>query len=87
MASFVPYIPFATQHIGRWMLGASVASAGGIAVHQNMKKGYTPSDAAQDTGVSEKEVREAWHQAREDAQRAGELPERKVRKERQRKNK
>lgn len=33
---------------------------------------YTEKDAARDTGVSEKEVNRAWHQARDDAMRSGE---------------
>ena len=37
---------------------------------------YGKSDAAKDTNSSVKEVSQAWHQAREDAQAAGELPER-----------
>jgi hypothetical protein len=37
---------------------------------------YTPKDAAKDTDSTIKEVRETWHQAREDAQNSGELPER-----------
>ena len=38
--------------------------------------GYDKKDAAADTGVSTKEVSRAWHDARDDAQKAGELPER-----------
>ncbi len=37
---------------------------------------YNEKDAAKDTDSSSKEVSEAWHQAREDAQKSGELPER-----------
>ena len=44
------------------------------------KQKYTEKNAAKDTGVSLKEVSKAWHQARVDAQRAGELPERAARK-------
>ncbi|CAE7270685.1 unnamed protein product [Symbiodinium microadriaticum] len=44
------------------------------------KMQYTKKDAAKDTGVSLKEVSKAWHQARDDAQKAGELPERAARK-------
>ncbi len=42
---------------------------------------YDKPDAAKDTGVSIKEVAETWHQAKDDAQRAGELPERAAHKE------
>lgn len=41
---------------------------------------YTEHDAAKDTGASLKEVAETWHQARDDAQKAGELPEREANK-------
>jgi len=37
---------------------------------------YTEKDCARDTHSSLKEVSAAWHQAREDAQASGELPER-----------
>ena len=42
---------------------------------------YTVTDAAKETGVSSKEASSAWHQAREDAQKSGELPERAANKE------
>ena len=45
--------------------------------------GYGKEDAAKDTNVSVKEVSETWHQAREDAQKSGELPERAANKESQ----
>lgn len=35
---------------------------------------YGLGDAAKDTGVSSKEASRAWHQAREDARRSGEIP-------------
>ncbi len=41
---------------------------------------YDKSDAAKDTSSTIKEVSEAWHQAREDAQGSGELPEREANK-------
>lgn len=41
---------------------------------------YTEKDAAEDTNSSVKEVSEAWHDAREDAQKSGELPEREANK-------
>ncbi len=41
---------------------------------------YSKSDAGRDTDSSAKEVSSAWHDAREDAQRSGELPERAVNK-------
>jgi hypothetical protein len=41
-----------------------------------MPKGYDKKDAAKDTGSSISEVSRAWHDAREHAQAAGELPER-----------
>ncbi len=41
---------------------------------------YTEKDAAKDTDVSIKEAHETWHQAREDAQKSGELPEREANK-------
>lgn len=37
---------------------------------------YTKKDAAKDTDVSISEVSRAWHAARDDAMKAGELPER-----------
>lgn len=42
---------------------------------------YTVTDAAKETGTSSREASGAWHQARDDAQKAGELPERAVNKE------
>lgn len=47
------------------------------------KTTYTKKDAAADTQVKIKEVEKAWHKAREDAQKAGELPERAAQKARQ----
>jgi len=38
--------------------------------------GYDKVDAAKDTGSSTSEVSHAWHVARDDAQKSGELPER-----------
>lgn len=37
---------------------------------------YTKKDAARDTGCSVKEASRAWHEARRDMQKSGELPER-----------
>ncbi len=37
---------------------------------------YTEKDAAEDTDASISETREAWHDARQDAQESGELNER-----------
>ena len=37
---------------------------------------YDKRDAARDTDVSEREVERTWHEARDDAQRSGRLPER-----------
>jgi hypothetical protein len=37
---------------------------------------YTEKDARKETDSSRKETKEAWHTAREDAQKSGELPER-----------
>lgn len=37
---------------------------------------YTKEDAAKDTGTSTSKVSEAWHDARDHAQKSGELPER-----------
>lgn len=45
----------------------------------NMSK-YTEKDAGKDTNSSQKEVRKAWHDAREDAQKSGKLPEREANK-------
>ena len=42
--------------------------------------GYDKKDAARDTDSSTKDVSRAWHDAREDAQAAGELPEREANK-------
>lgn len=53
--------------------------------NNNYSKGYTEKDAAKDTGVKQKEVEKAWHDARSDAQKAGELPERQARKDAQEK--
>lgn len=50
------------------------------------KSKYTLKDAAKDTGVSTKEASKAWHDAREHAQKAGELNERKITKERKKKH-
>ena len=44
---------------------------------------YTVTDAAKDTGVSSREASSTWHQAKDDAQKAGELPERAAHKEEQ----
>jgi hypothetical protein len=41
---------------------------------------YTEKDAAKDTNSSVKEVKEAWHEAREKAAQSGELWERGVQK-------
>jgi len=38
--------------------------------------GYGKNDAAKDTGSSSSQVSKAWHEARERAQKDGELPER-----------
>lgn len=46
-----------------------------------MSSNYDEEKAAKDTGVSIKEVKEAWHTAREQAQKAGQLDERKANKE------
>ena len=35
---------------------------------------YTEKDARRDTGVGRKEVSHAWHQARQDARKSGEIP-------------
>ena len=45
--------------------------------------GYNEKDAAKDTGVSVKEVNQAWHDARDDAMKSGELNERKENKQNQ----
>jgi hypothetical protein len=37
---------------------------------------YTQDDARNETGASRSEIREAWHEAREDASKSGEVPER-----------
>ena len=37
---------------------------------------FTKKDAAKATGVTIKEVSRTWHQAKDDAQKSGELPER-----------
>ncbi|MBI2620877.1 hypothetical protein HYW61_01465 [candidate division WWE3 bacterium] len=42
---------------------------------------YDKDDAAKDTDSTAKEVSEAWHTARDDAQKSGDLPERKEKKE------
>lgn len=46
-----------------------------------MPNPYTQKDARKETKATQKETSEAWHQAREDAQKAGQLPERKEHKE------
>jgi hypothetical protein len=51
---------------------------------QPKKLRYTEKDAAKETGVKEKEVARAWHDARDDAMKAGWLDERQVRKDTQR---
>ncbi len=48
-----------------------------------MPNKYTEEDAAKDTDSSKQEVQEAWHDAREKAQEAGELPEREESKEKE----
>jgi len=47
-------------------------------VNDNTTKGgkFDKKDAAEETDTSANNVSEAWHQARDDAQDAGELPER-----------
>ncbi len=45
------------------------------------EKSYDKTDAAKDTGTSTSKVSEAWHDAREAAQKSGELPERAANKE------
>lgn len=40
------------------------------------KEKYTKQDAAKDTDAGGKETARAWHQARDDAEKSGELPER-----------
>ena len=52
---------------------------------KNIAEKYTEKDAAKDTGVKQKEVEKAWHDARSNAQKAGELPERQARKDAQEK--
>jgi hypothetical protein len=47
---------------------------------------YTAKDAAKDTGASGKETARAWHDARQDAQNAGELSEREANKANQSSN-
>lgn len=42
---------------------------------------YTKKDAAKETNTSTSKVSKAWHDAREDAQKSGELPERKTNKD------
>lgn len=42
--------------------------------------GYEKKDAAKDTGASPNEVARAWHDARDDAQAEGQLPEREAHK-------
>jgi hypothetical protein len=42
--------------------------------------GYDKEDAAKDTDTSTSKVSEAWHDARDDAQKAGELSEREANK-------
>lgn len=39
---------------------------------------YGPGDAARDTGSSSRETSQAWHQARDDAAKSGDLNERNV---------
>lgn len=46
---------------------------------------YTKKDAAKDTNTSTSKVSKAWHDAREDAQKGGELPERAANKEKKEK--
>jgi hypothetical protein len=38
--------------------------------------GYSKKDAARDTGSSPKDVSRAWHDAKDAAQKSGQLPER-----------
>lgn len=45
--------------------------------------GYNGKDAARDTNATRKEVSRAWHDARDHAQKAGELPERAANKQKQ----
>lgn len=42
--------------------------------------GYDKKDAAKDTDTSTSKVSEAWHDARDDAQKADQLPEREANK-------
>lgn len=43
--------------------------------------GYSKKDAAKDTKASGSQVSKAWHDAREAAQKSGQLPERAANKE------
>lgn len=45
------------------------------------KNNYEEKDAQKETHSSREETKDAWHTAREDAQRSGELPERAANKE------
>jgi len=45
------------------------------------EKSFSKEDAAKETDTSTSKVSEAWHDARERAQRDGELPERAAHKE------